>query len=39
MVKAVGKFFLWLLICGVLILVLSPFFSMFLDVLWDFILK
>ena len=39
MLKVAGKIFLWLLIGGVLILVLSPFFSIFLDVLWDFVLK
>jgi hypothetical protein len=39
MLKVVGKFFLWLLVCGVLIFILSPVFSIFLDVLWDFVLK
>jgi len=39
MLKRVGRLFLWLMICGALILVASPFVSIILDKMWDFLLK
>lgn len=39
MLKAIGRFLLWVVVCVVLVAVLSPIFSIVLGYFWNFLAK